>query len=153
MLIKSTVFLIWPEVFPKKEQLTLHRTQGETMHRMITAILPESYLRPHKNAHLSQIKTLSPLTGIAELITFSEDGEVGRRFLLKRGMVVDVEPYSWHTIVARTPFAIFELKSHPLGYVKGKDKIYAPWAPEEGTKEADIYFENLRQKLGLSEAS
>lgn len=137
----------------KRTMLTLHGTQSEIMHRTIIAILPESYLRPHRNTDPSQIETFSPLIGIAELITFSEDGKVGKRILLKRGMVVEVESDVWHTIVARTPFAMFELKSQSGGYEKGKDKIDAPWAPEEGSKEGEKYLESLRRELDLMEAS
>lgn len=137
----------------KRAMRTLYRTQGEMPHEVVNKILPESYIRPHKHLHPSQIETFVPLAGIAELLTFTEDGRIDQRILLTHGMVVKVEVNTWHTLVALTPFAAFEVKVHPAGDDKGKGEVFAPWAPEEGTKEADIYFENFRQKLGLSEAS
>ena len=139
----------------KRATLTLYRTQGEKTHTEINAILPETYIRPHKHINSPQTETFVPLRGMAELVTFSEEGEILQKVLVGRGAVAvaEVETNTWYTLVALSPFASLEVKVHPAGYNKEKDEVFAPWAPEEGMKEADIYFENLRQKLGLSEAS
>jgi len=139
----------------KRATLTLYRSQGEKTHTEIKAILPETYIRPHKHINPHQTETFVPLRGIAELVTFSDEGEILQKVLVGREMVAvaEVEANTWYTLVARTPFAAFEVKVHPAGDDKGKGEVFAPWAPEEGTKEADIYFENFRQKLGLSGAS
>ncbi|OGM83651.1 hypothetical protein A2376_00025 [Candidatus Woesebacteria bacterium RIFOXYB1_FULL_47_31] len=138
----------------KRATITLDRTQGETLHKQIDAILPETYLRPHSHIN-PQRKTLVPLGGIAELVTFSDEGEILQKVLVGREIVpvVEVEANTWYTLVALSPFLVLEIKVNPTGYDKGKDEVFAPWAPEERTDEADIYFESLRQKLGLSPAS
>lgn len=133
----------------KRASLTLPRDPSEKTERVINAILPESYIRPQKHRNPSQTETLSPLTGAAELVTFGDDGEILQKELLRKEMVAEVEANTWYTVVARSPFAVLEIRVHPLGYDKEKDEAFAPWAPEEGTKEADIYFEKLRQKLGF----
>ena len=93
--------------------------------------------------------------GLAELVTFSEEGEISQKVLLEKSMVAvaEVDANTWYTVIARLPFAALEVRVHPAGYNKERDEVFAPWAPEEGTKEADIYFENLRQKLNPLEAS
>lgn len=137
----------------KRTTLTLYRSPDEKADMVINAILPGSYIRPYKDINPSQTEAFSQLSGTAQLVTFSEEGEIAQKVLLTRGMLTVVDANAWHTLIALTPFAAFEVKVHPAGYDKEKDKVFAPWAPEEGSKKADIYFENLRQKLGLSEAS
>jgi len=137
----------------RRATLTLYRTQSETLHRQINVILPETYLRPHKHIN-PQTETFVPLGGIAELVTFSDEGEILQKVLVGREVVpvAEVEANTWYTLVALSPFLVLEIKANPTGYdkeKKEKDEVFAPWAPEEGMKEADIYFENLRQKLGL----
>jgi len=135
----------------KRATLTLY---SKTLHKQIDAILPETYLRPHSHIN-PQRKTFVPLGGIAELVTFSDEGEILQKVLVGREIVpvVEVEANTWYTLVALSPFLVLEIKVNPTGYDKGKDEVFAPWAPEERTDEADIYFESLRQKLGLSPAS
>ncbi len=131
----------------KRAMMTLYRIPGE-----INAILPETYIRPHKYINPLQTETLVPLRGIAELVTFSDEGEILQRVLVGReiAVVAGVETNTWYTLVAHSPFVALEVKVHPIGYDREKDEVFAPWAPEKGTKEAGLYFENLRQKLGFS---
>ena len=141
------------QLLPRKRAvLTLPRDPSEITERVVNVILPEAYIRPSKHINPSQTKTLYPSKGIAALVTFSDEGEITQRVLLKEGIVAELDVNTFYTVVALSPFAT-EVRVHPIGYDKEKDEVFAPWAPEEGTKEADIYFENLRRKLGLSEAS
>ncbi len=141
------------QLLPRKRAvLTLPRDPSEKTERVVNVILPEAYIRPSKHINPSQTKTLYPSKGIAALVTFSDEGEITQRVLLKEGIVAELDVNTFYTVVALSPFAT-EVRVHPIGYDKEKDEVFAPWAPEEGTKEADIYFENLRRKLGLSEAS
>jgi len=137
----------------KRASLTLPRDPSEKTERVVKWILPEAYIRPSKHINPSQTETLYPGRGIAELVTFSDEGEITQMVLLKEGIVAWVDVNTFYTVVALSPFVTLEVKVHPTGYNKEKDEVFAPWAPEEGTNEADIYFENLREKLGLSEAS
>jgi len=137
----------------KRASLTLPRDPSEKTERVVKWILPEAYIRPSKHINPSQTETLYPGRGIAELVTFSDEGEITQMVLLKEGIVAWVDVNTFYTVVALSPFVTLEVKVHPAGYNKEKDEVFAPWAPEEGTNEADIYFENLREKLGLSEAS
>ncbi|MBI2065955.1 cupin fold metalloprotein, WbuC family [Candidatus Woesebacteria bacterium] len=137
----------------QRATLTLYRSPDEKTLTEINVILPGSYIRPHKYPDSSRTETSVPLSGSAQLVTFGDNGEISQKELLRVGMVAKVDANTWHTLVAGFHFATFEVKVYPLGDDKKKDEVFAPWAPEEGTDEADIYFENLRQKLGLSEAS
>jgi hypothetical protein len=49
----------------------------------------------------------------------------------------------YHSFIVLEPdTVIYEVKSGP--YVTSTDKSFAPWAPAEGTPEAQVYMEQLR---------
>jgi cupin fold WbuC family metalloprotein len=58
-------------------------------------------------------------------------------------LVADVRPPTWHTYIALEPDTwIFEVKLGPFD--PATDKEWPPWAPVEGTPEADDYLVWLR---------
>lgn len=132
---------------------TLHKVQDERFDRLVRAMLPEAYVRPYKHAHAGDVEMFVPLTGLAELVTFDAKGGICGRVLLKRGVVCDVESDVYHTVVARTPFAQFELTTHGLAYGVAKERLYAPWAPAKGDTKAEAYRRNLSAKLKIEETS
>jgi len=62
---------------------TLHKP-WEHANKMINAILPESYIRPHKHKSPHHSEVFSVLKGEAELIFFEEDGKVSERVLMAK---------------------------------------------------------------------
>ena len=61
---------------------------------------------------------------------------------------VDLVPGHYHTVAALRPDTIiYEVKTGP--YEATTDKSFAPWAPEEGTVEAQNYLSNLLKACGL----
>lgn len=147
------LFSVADSLTQKRATLTLYVSPDGKTHTQINVIMPGSYIRPHKYPNSSRTETSVPLSGSAQLVTFGDNGEISQNELLRVGMVAKVEANTWYTLVAGFPFAAFEVRVYPFGYDKKKDEVLAPWAPQEETKDAAIYFENLRQKLGFSEAS
>jgi hypothetical protein len=59
---------------------------------------------------------------------------------------MDIPPGAWHSLVALEDAVIYEVKGQPAGgYVQAEDKDFAPWAPEEGSCEADEYCRFLHE--------
>lgn len=59
---------------------------------------------------------------------------------------VELAPSTWHTVLALTSDAIaLELKAGPFRPTAAKEP--APWAPEEGTREAAAYLRELRNAV------
>jgi hypothetical protein len=100
-----------------------HKQNSETLHRMLNAVQPDSYV----------------------FFTFDDDGSVTDSVLLSHdgdAFGVDLVPGIYHTFVALEPdTVIYEVKDGP--YVASNDKSFAPWAPAEGDPAAPAYMARL----------
>ena len=134
----------------KRYLVLLHRGDSETSHMMINTLLPETTVRIHRHEHERNTEYYWPIEGEAAVLEFNDEGGVtnmimmGGRFGKK---VVTIKPFTWHTVVPLTPFVMLENKGHPEGYRPETDKVFAPWAPAEGTPEANEYFSKLRKQI------
>ena len=134
----------------QKRAIRLLHKHGEHAHKMINAILPDSYLRPHKHENHHQAESFTSLKGKAELIFFRDNGEIDERVLLEGNKVVLVPVNKWHTVVTQEPCVLYIVKGQPEGgYNEATDKILAPWAPEELSDEGTRYLQDLKLRLGL----
>jgi cupin fold WbuC family metalloprotein len=122
-----------------------HRGPEEVLHRMLNAVQPDSYVRPHRHLDPPKAEAWVLLRGALLFFTFEEDGTVQDSMLLHAGgdvFGVDLMPGIYHSFIALEPDTIiYEVKSGP--YVKTSDKEFAPWAPEEGSSEAKGYMAKL----------
>ena len=119
--------------------LPIHRVQNAEVQRMINFLQPGTYIRPHKHPLNHATESLVLIQGAILFFTFSDIGEVEtRRKVDSKPLsgVLDIEPNVWHSFIVLEPDTIlFECKRGP--YDAETDKIFAPWAPEEGSDEAD----------------
>ena len=145
-------------VNPRKREIhRFHAADAETLHRMVNAMQPGTYVRPHRHLTPPKAEAFMVLSGRVGFIAFDEAGHFGREdcVVLDRdqgALVVDVVAGVWHTIVALAPDTVaFEVKPGP--YSPLSDKDFASWAPAEGTPESLAYMaateDRLRTLLGL----
>lgn len=129
----------------------LHSGDWEHCHRMLNALIPGTYVRPHQHASDYQSEAFILLQGKLALLIFEQEGKVdfaqSRILSLPDGMFgMDIPPRTWHCLVALEDTVIYEVKGHPSGgYVQERDKSFAPWAPEEETLEGRDYLRKLEQ--------
>ena len=128
--------------------LPLHQKADEVLHRMLNAVQPGSYVRPHRHLAPPKAESLVLLRGSVRFFVFGETGEVAETFVLSAGssqLGLDVRPGVYHTFVALAPdTVVFEVKPGP--YEPTTDKDFAPWAPPEGTPEAAAYLASLASR-------
>ncbi len=131
----------------KRIILPFHRTLDDPLHRMLNAIQPGSYVHPHRHLSPPKSEAWIVLRGKLLFVSFEDDGRVEQTAVLAPSGVhfgVDLIPGRYHTIVALEPdTVIYEVKSGP--YTQATDKAFAPWAPAEGTPEADVYLAELEK--------
>ena len=76
---------------------------------------------------------------------FDETGRIEKCVTLgadSEPKIMDIEPKVWHTIFALDPDSvILEIKGGP--YDREQDKVFADWAPEEGSPEAESFLNSL----------
>jgi cupin fold WbuC family metalloprotein len=120
----------------------------EPVQRMLNAIIPGSYITPHKHENPDKVELIAILTGKAALCHFDTAGALQEVFILEpdgavRG--VDIPPRVYHNFVALTPCVVLEIIQGP--YVAETHKQFAAWAPKEGTPEAATYLKELEAQI------
>ncbi|MBF0289600.1 MAG: WbuC family cupin fold metalloprotein [SAR324 cluster bacterium] len=120
----------------------------DLVNRMLNAIEPDSYVRPHRHKSPPKEETFIILQGKGAILIFEEDGSICEVFPLdptESKWGVDIPAGAYHTVVSLVTETIyFEVKAGP--YVPITDKDFAPWAPPEKTAEAMDYLKQLRIK-------
>lgn len=131
----------------RRRHLNLHASHAEPCQRLINAVEPDSYIRPHRHAAYATNETLIALRGRFAYLEFDDAGEVSLvRIIAADGNVVvaEIAPTCWHTVIALGPGSVlFETKSGPFDPAAAKD--FAPFAPPEGDPAASAYLEQLRR--------
>ncbi|HZF38796.1 MAG TPA: WbuC family cupin fold metalloprotein [Blastocatellia bacterium] len=125
--------------------LCLHDGDWEHAHRMLNALTVGTYVRPHRHEDIYKGEGFILLRGKIALLIFTDPGEIDfeRSRLLSTDagcLGMDIPPGFWHSLVALEDTVIYEVKGQPAGgYVQAQDKDFAPWSPEEGSREAEEY--------------
>jgi len=117
--------------------------------RMLNAIQPSSYVRPHRHVTPGKSETFVVLSGEIGFFWFDDEG--GLRGARRIGpdqetRAVDLEPGVWHCFLALAPdTVVFEGKNGP--YDEATDKQFPAWAPPEGDPAAPEYAQGLLRIL------
>lgn len=122
-----------------------HPANESNCHRLLNAIEPGSYIRPHRHLDPEKDETFVLLRGRLAVISFSDSGEVNGEALLVAGTdnaVVTLPNSLYHTAVSLAPGTIFfEAKAGP--YLPFTEDEKAVWAPEDSSPDAASYLRRL----------
>jgi cupin fold WbuC family metalloprotein len=129
----------------KRAPFNLHEYH-EPVQRMINALLPGTYVTPHKHENPDKVELIAVMVGKVALFHFSEGGEILNQFVLQGDgpvRAVDIPPRTYHNMIALEPSAVLEIIQGP--YDPATHKQFAPWAPKEGTAETVDYLRRLEE--------
>jgi cupin fold WbuC family metalloprotein len=133
-----------------RQHYNLHGSYEEPSQRLLIAMEPGSYIRPHRHLRDPKPECFIGIRGRFALITFDDDGRVetvvpfGPR---EDAAGADLPVGVWHTLVCLEEGSVFfETKPGPFNPVFKKD--LAPWAPEEGGEGAEGYLVRLVGLVG-----
>lgn len=135
----------------KRCNYSFHNSNSDYIQRFLNAGEPGTYVRPHKHENPGRVEIFLILKGRFLVIEFNDDGEIIDHIILdsekgKKG--VEIPPSSWHSfIVLKEGSVLYEVKEGP--FILETDKIFAKWAPEEGTKEAQEFNEKILSNLKI----
>ena len=125
--------------------LPFHKSNDCTLHRMLNAVQPGSYIRPHWHRDPPKDESLVLLRGAICVFIFGDEGQVLQRIRLAPGAAnlgIDVAAGVYHSFIVLEPdTVVFEAKPGP--YVRATDKDFAAWAPAEGTEASVRYLAGL----------
>jgi cupin fold WbuC family metalloprotein len=132
---------------PRKREIhMLHSGNSDAVQRMLNALQPASYIRPHRHAQPPKSETVILLTGSVGFVTFLDDGTPRELVHLHptQALAVDCREKVWHTFFALEPnTVVFEVKSGP--HDAATDKEFAAWAPEDNSPDVERYFTHLKE--------
>ncbi|MGQ9888248.1 MAG: WbuC family cupin fold metalloprotein [Aggregatilineales bacterium] len=127
----------------------LHEHQ-EPVQRMINAIVPGSYVQPHKHENPDKVELFAVLQGQVACLQFTDTGVLDMVVTLDASgpiRVVDIPPRVYHSIVALQPSALIEIIQGP--YHAASHKHFAAWAPPEHSPDAAVYLSQLEEQVRL----
>jgi cupin fold WbuC family metalloprotein len=116
----------------RRVHLNLHDSLEEPVQRLLIALEPGTYLRPHRHTTPPKWELFAVLRGALAVLTFDDDGVVLDRYELNAGAtsVIEIPPGTWHTLLALRSSIVIEVKQGP--YMPLTDKDFAAWGPAEG---------------------
>ncbi|MDR0394040.1 MAG: WbuC family cupin fold metalloprotein [Tannerella sp.] len=127
-----------------------HESLEDPLNRLINAMEPGTYLRPHRHKNPDKNEIFLLLRGKAALFLFDDEGRVTEKVILDplNGIYGGEIPAEvWHTlIVLASGSVIYEIKQGP--FVPLSPENMAPWSPAvedgEGVKK---YMDQLKSYL------
>jgi cupin fold WbuC family metalloprotein len=135
----------------KRMNHNFHQRYDDPLQRLLNAVEPGTYLRPHKHENPDKTEIFIILRGKVLIIEFDDDGEIQGHVILdnkkgKRG--VEIPPRVWHSFIALEEGSVlYEIKEGP--YIENGAKSFARWAPEEGSKEAEQFNQEVLRRLHI----
>ncbi|WP_298035858.1 WbuC family cupin fold metalloprotein [uncultured Desulfuromonas sp.] len=133
----------------RRKNLNLHTSYGDPCQRLLNALEPDTYVRPHRHLTPPKPESFVALRGRMALLVFDEGGAVADVVLFGAGGPVlgaDIPPGVWHSIVCLERGSVF-FEAKPGPYEPLSDKDFAPWAPEEGRPESGEYLAFMRRAV------
>ena len=128
-----------------------HQSAADPLNRMLNAMEPGTYVQPHKHENPDKREAFLLLRGKMLVVSFDGSGNVTDHVVLdpQAGHFgLEVPPRTYHTLICLAEGSVlYELKDGP--YDVRNDKVFAPWAPPEGSPEAPAYNRQLLGRLGL----
>jgi cupin fold WbuC family metalloprotein len=127
---------------PRRRSIVRFHEHDEAVQRMLNAIEPESYTRPHRHLNPPKPEAFVALRGSGLVIRFGENGAPVEGVLVSAdgpARAVEIPPGAWHCLVSLRPGSVFyEVIEGP--YDPGTHKEFAPWAPPEEDADAGRAF-------------
>lgn len=135
----------------RRNNHNFHLDYSDPLQRLLNAMEPLSYIRPHKHENPDKREVFLALRGRMLVAEFDADGAISDHVVLDPSEGVfgaEIPGRTYHTIVSLEPGSVaYELKDGP--YDPADDKNFAPWAPVEGSPAALEYLADLLRGLGI----
>lgn len=145
----------------RRQHRNIHADYQDPCQRLFNAIEPDSYLRPHRHGTAQGAETMIAVRGVMKLVIFGNDGKIEGVYVFgaagaggvvgakKVAVGVETPPGRWHTVIAiEAGSVLLEMKAGPFD--PSVPKFPAPWAPEEGTPEGEMYLERLLSEIRVN---
>lgn len=122
----------------RRAHLLLHSGHDDQVQRLLIALQPGTYVRPHH--HSEQWEMLVLLRGRGRLLSFNEDGRVLSRLEMnKASPIAQISICIWHGfVVLERDTVVMEIKPGPY-----RPNEFAEWAPAEGCPDVSAFLRRV----------
>ena len=132
-----------------RKNWNIHPADDFPAHRLLNAMEPASYIRPHRHLDPLKDETFMIVRGKLGILIFDDDGAVKEKVLLDakgENIGADIPAGRFHAAVSLESGTIFfEAKAGP--YVPLQEDEKPGWAPEDGSAGADGYLAVLKAEF------
>lgn len=133
----------------KRMNYNFHLTFEDPINRMLNAMEPGSYVRPHKHENPNKREVFIILCGSILIVIFDDQGNIIQHLLLNNSTDnygIEIPEKTWHMAISlQSGSVVYEIKDGPYSPID--DKNFAPWAPEEGNQACHQFLKNILTKL------
>jgi cupin fold WbuC family metalloprotein len=122
----------------RRAHLLLHSGHDDQVQRLLIALQPGTYVRPHH--HSEQWEMLVLLRGRGRLLSFNEDGRVLSGLEMnKASPIAQISICIWHGfVVLERDTVVMEIKPGPY-----RPNEFAEWAPAEGCPDVSAFLRRV----------
>jgi cupin fold WbuC family metalloprotein len=129
-----------------RKNFNLHPSDESRCHRLLNAIEPGSYIRPHRHLDPEKDEAFILMSGRLGIVTFTDDGAVAETAMLSHAggnLAADIPHGVYHTAFALESGTLFyETKAGPYRQLNEDETV--TWAPEEIDPQVQDYLLHLR---------
>jgi len=133
----------------KRMNYNFHKLPEDTLQRMLNAMEPGTYVRPHKHENPDKREVFFVLRGSVAVVEFDTMGNITDWSILdasKGSFAAEIAEKVFHTVVCLEPVTVsYEIKDGP--YLMENDKNFASWAPEENSETRHEYLEKILRTI------
>jgi len=130
-----------------RKNYNIHPSDESRCHRLLNAIEPASYIRPHCHLDPEKDETFILISGRLGIVVFANDGEIAETVELSHtsgNLVADIPHGVFHTAVSlESGTLFFEAKAGPYRQLCAGE--ISSWAPSEDAEPlVQSFLANLR---------
>ena len=127
-----------------------HETPDDPVNRLLNALEPDTYLRPHRHCNPDKNEIFLLLRGKVAVFLFDDIGRITDTILLdpQKGYYGgEIQSGIWHgLLVLESGTVIYEIKEGPFAPLKPENM--APWSPStDDTKGIEAYLKKLQLEI------
>lgn len=138
-----------------RKNYNFHEKMEEPVQRLLNALEPNTYVRPHRHIAPDKDEIFFVLKGRMVVIEFDEEGQITDHLILDPlagSFGCEVKAGKWHCLISlETGSVAYEVKEGPFSPIE--ESNFAPWSPAHDSDEIDQYKNHLLKELGLVNGS
>lgn len=138
----------------KRKNHNFHDHPSARIQRMLNAMEPGTYVRPHKHENPDKLEVFFCLKGSFAVVIFDNEGGITDTEILNPlagSFGVEIAPRIWHSLIALEKGSVaYEVKDGP--YDVTNDKVFAEWSPVEESKEASDWVTMITCRIQNSKS-